>query len=136
MLEIASTDNSKGTFQKDIAENQMLSVKYLDHIIHALKASNLICNTKGKKSGYILTRKPEEITVFDIHRAFEPGICLVECLSGHYSCNLSEGCLTKGFWGELNNMIIKYFKSVTLADLLRNRINIEDFKTSGSLDGF
>jgi len=127
MLEIAQTNSSKGIFQKEIAVNQSLSLKYLDHIIHALKASSLICNAKGKKSGYILTRPPDEITIFDIHRAFEPGICLVECLSGNYSCDMSEGCLTRGFWEHLNNLIINYFKSVTLDDLMHQRISMEDF---------
>lgn len=127
MLEIARAENSGGVFQKDIAENQSLSLKYLDHIIQSLKTSNLIRNAKGKKSGYILTRKPEEITIFDIHRAFEPGICLVECLSGNYSCDMSENCLTRGFWGHLNNLIINYFKSVTLNDLMNQRISLEDF---------
>jgi Rrf2 family protein len=127
MLEIARAENSGGVFQKDIAENQSLSIKYLDHIIQALKTSNLIRNVKGKKSGYVLARRPDEITIFDIHRAFEPGICLVECLSGNYSCNMSENCLTRGFWGQLNNLIINYFKSVTLNDLLNQRINLEDF---------
>jgi Rrf2 family protein len=129
MIEIAQSDSSKGVFQKEIASSQALSNKYLDHIIHALKASRLIRNVKGKKSGYLLTRSPEEITVFDIHLAFEPGICLVECLYGNFSCAMSEQCLTKGFWGHLNNLIISYFKSVTLADLINQRINIEDFKS-------
>lgn len=134
MIEIAQNNSSKGVFQKEIASNQSLSNKYLDHIIHALKAAGLICNVRGKKSGYMLTRSPEEITVFDIHRAFEPGICLVECLSGNYSCDISEGCMTKGFWGQLNNLIINYFKSITLDDLINQRVNIEDFKELSPVD--
>ena len=128
MLEIAQSDSAKGVFQKEIASSQSLSNKYLDHIIHALKASRLICNIKGKKSGYKLTRKPEEITIFDIHMAFEPGICLIECLSGNFLCDMNEQCLTKGFWGKLNNIIIHHFKSVTLADLMNQTMFIEDFK--------
>ena len=126
MLEIAMNDSKSGIFQKDIAKNQSISNKYLDHIVHALKASNLISNSKGKKSGYILTRKPVDITVFDIHNAFESGICLVECLSGNYNCDLKKGCLTKGFWGELNNLIADYFKSVTLDDLINKKITLEE----------
>jgi Rrf2 family protein len=130
MLEIAqSTLASKGVFQKDIARKQEISVKYLDHIIQALKTSHLITNVKGKKSGYLLARKPAEITIFDIHRAFEPGICLIECLSDSFQCPREEGCQTKGFWGQLNNLIIKHFKSVTLEDLLNGKISVEDFQS-------
>jgi len=119
-------DLETGIYQKDISKNQEISNKYLDHIIHALKTSQLICNVKGKKSGYILTRKPSEITLFDIHKAFEPGICLIECLSDTYKCKRHEGCLTIGFWDQLNNLIVNFFKSVTLEDLINKKITIED----------
>jgi len=126
MLEIAQNTSNSGVYQKDISKNQEISNKYLDHIIHALKTSKLISNLKGKKSGYVLTRKPSEITLFDIHNAFEPGICLIECLSGNYNCNRKENCRTAGFWGQLNNLIINFFKSVTLEDLLKEKISVED----------
>jgi Rrf2 family protein len=126
MLEIAMNNLDTGVYQKDISKNQEISNKYLDHIIHALKTSQLICNVKGKKSGYILTRKPSDITLFDIHNAFEPGICLIECLSDNYKCNRREGCMTIGFWGQLNNLIVNFFKSVTLEDLINKKITIED----------
>ncbi len=125
MIEIAGAQDDKGVFQKDIAANQSLSVKYLDHIIHALKTARLISNAKGKKSGYILTRKPSEITIYDIHRAFEPGICVVECTSDTYNCNLREGCRASGFWKNLNSLIYNYFNSVTLDDLIRGRVEFE-----------
>ena len=31
-----------------------------------------------------------------------------------------------GFWGQLNNLIVNYFKSVTLDDLINKRITVED----------
>lgn len=125
MIEIAAGQPDKAVFQKDIAANQSLSVKYLDHIIHALKTARLIINAKGKKSGYILTRQPSEITVFDIHRAFEPGICVVECLSGTNHCSMSDGCRARGFWDQLNNLIYNYFNSVTLEDLILGKVKID-----------
>jgi Rrf2 family protein len=125
MLEIAQNKGSKGVFQKEIASNQSLSNKYLDQIIHELKTSGLICNVKGKKSGYMLTRSPED---FDIHQAFEPEVCLVECLSGNFICERNDKCLARGVWKQLNVMIINYLMSVTLAGLLNNPIALEDFK--------
>ena len=118
MLEIARASEKEGVFQKDIAFNQSLSLKYLDHIIHALKTARLIANAKGRKSGYLLTRSPDEITIYDIHRAFEPGICVVDCIGEDFKCEFSEQCLTQGFWRNLNNLILTYFRSVTLKDLM------------------
>lgn len=120
MLEIASDTTQSGVLQKDIAERQQISVKYLDQIIHALKSEGLIINVRGKKSGYILTRKASEISMLDIHNAFEPGICVIDCLSALVPCPMKDVCRTIGFWSKLNNLIFDYFNSVTLQDLLND----------------
>ena len=126
MIEIARHANNNGIFQKDIAKNQGLSVKYLDHIIPPLKAAGLISNVKGKKSGYILARNPDQITVFDIHKAFEPGICVIDCLAENFKCDRMEGCSARGFWGDLNNQVVEYFKNTSLSDLAEKHVNPED----------
>ena len=48
MIEIAAGDKDCGVYQKDIAQNQSISVKYLDQIINSLKVAGLITNVKGK----------------------------------------------------------------------------------------
>ena len=126
MIEIARHAPDNGIFQKDIAKAQDISNKYLDHIIHSLKVAGLITNVKGKKSGYMLTRPADRITVFDIHRAFEPGICVIDCLSNNYQCDREEGCSARGFWGKLNQQIIEHFKSVSLQDLVENKLVLDD----------
>jgi len=35
-------------------------------------------------------------------------------------------CPTKGFWGQLNRLIIQHYKSVTIADLADKSIMLED----------
>ena len=121
MMEIAQAIEPGGVFQKDIAVNQKISLKYLDQIIHALKTARLISNAKGRKSGYVLTRSPEEITIYDIHRAFEPGICLVDCVGSDFMCEFSGKCHTQSFWRNLNNLILEYFQSHTLKDIIEGK---------------
>jgi Rrf2 family protein len=130
LLEIASNKNEGGVFQKDISINQSLSIKYLDHIIHSLKTSGLITNVKGKKSGYKLARKPEEISIYDVHKAFEPELCLVECLTPAFDCERSEQCLARGAWNDLNLMIVNYMKSISLADMINQQVFLENLKVA------
>ncbi len=125
MIEIAQDEGQKGIFQKDIAENQQISLKYLDQIVSALKASGLIINVRGRKSGYKLTREPSEITILDIHNAFEADINIVECLNSAITCNLKKECKTFDFWNNLNTLIYNYFKTVTLIDLINGNIPTE-----------
>lgn len=126
VLEIAMCNNPNGIYQKEIAQNQDISYKYLDQIINALKVAGIVTKAAGRKSGYILTRKPSEITVYDIHNAFEPGICVIDCLAMNFSCEREKFCSLKGFWGQLNNQIIEYFKSTTIKNLLEEQVKLDD----------
>jgi Rrf2 family protein len=121
ILEIARTGHTGGVLQKDISLSQSLSNKYLDHIIHGLKSSGLIVNIKGKKSGYRLNRKPEDITLLDVHNALEREIFIVECLEPVCNCDRSENCPAYEVWGDLNKIIIAYLKNITLADMLHKK---------------
>ena len=126
VLEIALHEHKNGIYQKEISENQQISYKYLDHIINSLKVAGLVTKAAGKKSGYVLTREPSKITIYDIHIAFEPGICVVDCLEPNFVCERTELCTLKGFWSGLNNQIIDYFKSVTIQDLMEDQIKLLD----------
>ena len=125
MVEIASDQSGTGVFQKDIAKNQDISIKYLDHIISGLKAADLICNVKGKKSGYILTRPANDITIYDIHNAFENGICVIDCVSLNFQCEKDGNCGAQIFWKGLNDVVLKYFKNTSLQDVLLETENLE-----------
>ena len=49
MIEIADCQHNEGILQKDIADKQQISVKYLDYIIGALKLKGLIRNVGGRE---------------------------------------------------------------------------------------
>ena len=124
MIEIALEGGKEGIFQKDIAEKQNLSVKYLDHIISALKAAGLVIPFKGRKSGYKLNRSAESISMYDIHLAFEAGICVIDCLCEGADCDRKKVCAVIDFWDGLNIQIIDYLKGVSLADIVAKKISI------------
>ncbi len=125
MIEIARESSDEGIFQREIASRQNLSFKYLDQIILSLKVAGLIANVKGKKSGYILTRPASKITILDIHNAFEPGICVIDCMTLNYKCDRQSSCSARLFWKGLNNVVSDYFKSLTLKDLLAQQLELE-----------
>ena len=98
MIEIAMHRGEGGILQKEISERQEISFKYLDAIIASLKASGLIVNAAGRMSGYILSRNPEDISVYDIYKAFEKELLVADCLAEESSvkqdffCSAKESC--------------------------------------------
>ncbi len=134
VLEIAMNRDKNGIYQKDIAQNQDISYKYLDQIMNALKVAGLVTKAAGRKSGYVLMRDPSKITVYDIHSAFEPGICVIDCVSPDYACERKNICSLKGFWGKLNTQIVQYLQSITIADLMKDQVELEDMVSSPKLN--
>jgi len=124
ILEIALNESNEGVFQKDIAKNQNISIKYLDRIISTLKAARLITNASGQKSGYKLAKQPSEISLYDIHKAFSSGICVVDCLSPEYVCQSVKKCPVRFYYAELNDQIVGYLEKVTLEMLIKKQKSI------------
>lgn len=125
MISISCCEEPRGLLQKDIAESQKLSNKYLDAIISALKSKGLITTFKGKGSGYKLTRPANQITMYDIYTAFEP-ITIVECLDNPDFCGFECCCSANRYWSEMKSEFIKILKSKTLEEItIKERTCIE-----------
>lgn len=122
MIEIASVNDTNGILLKEISKNQNISNKYLDPIISSLKLKGLISNTKGKHSGYRLTRKPEEITMLDIYTAFEP-ITVVGCINNNTFCENSCNCLGKNYWEVFKKDFEEMLMKKNLAQIINNTLN-------------
>ena len=118
IIQLAQANNNDGIFQKQIAEDQQISNKYLDSIIPVLKANGLIRNVSGKRSGYILAKPPSEISVFDVYAAFEHKVCIIDCLYKSGICDREPICNARHFWNELNNVIDSKMKSTKISDLI------------------
>ncbi len=119
MIEIACCKEPTGILQKDIAKNQNISVKYLDYIISALKLKGLIINSKGRGSGYMLTRPADQITMLDIYTAFEQ-IVIIECVKNRSFCErATHHCTANNYWKQFHHQIIEILSSKTLEQIIK-----------------
>ena len=127
ILELSLNENNReGILQKEISKKQEVSVRYLDNIIALLKASGLIVNVGGKKSGYRLTRPAREISIYDVYLAFEDEMAIIDCLLHEGECSRKKNCALKGFWCDLNNTIKISMKSMNMEILAENYRNTDD----------
>ena len=111
----------KPLLQKEISERQEISFNYLDIIIASLKNASLIVNYGGKGSGYILAQKPQDITVYQVYRAFSPELMLVNCFCETNECQRTAICPTKDYWFELNGQIKEIMINKTLKELIEGQ---------------
>ena len=118
MIEIANTTDPSGVLQKDIAKNQHISLKYLDSIISALKVKGLVANSKGRGSGYRLTKEPKDITMLDIYTAFEL-IVIVECINNKGLCDrATHDCKARSYWSGFGNEFIELLSRKNLEQIM------------------
>lgn len=115
-----------------IAKRQELSVNYLEQVFSLLKKANIVKSVKGAQGGYILARKPEEITVGDIIRAIEGDILVVdkEELTPETSLLLQnmQQCIWDNVWNKMTQSICDVIDHITLEDLIKNYqlLNIDE----------
>lgn len=117
MLDLAQHNDGSNVSLADIAERVKESQKYLEATVSALSAAGLILSARGKLGGYRLARKPEKYTVAEIITAAEGSLAPVSCLDGN--CENACNCLTLPLWRELDEVIMNFLNSKSLADLLK-----------------
>lgn len=110
-------------------------MKYLEQLISALRAAELVRSQRGIGGGYHLTRRPEEISVADIYEALEGPLLPVECLSERVRCGREEICATRDVWRRAAEAVREVLSSVSLADLVADtRAKCAIGRPNGSAD--
>ncbi len=112
---------------KAIAEEESLPLAYLERIAALLKKAGLLTATRGAHGGYLLARRPEEITMDAVVLALEGAIAPMDCFfddrDGRVSCaHHDDGdqghCATKLLWTRVQLGVIKSLQRTTLAELV------------------
>jgi Rrf2 family protein len=101
-----------------IAEQQGISVKYLEQIIVPLKNANLIKSTRGRKGGHMLARPPEEIKMGEVLEALEEGMDIAGCINKPDTCERSVDCKSRDLWETATAAMYDRLNSFKLAEMI------------------
>ncbi len=126
MFEIARGYPDEPVNVKAISERQDVSPHYLEQILNRLRRSGLIRSVKGPGGGYLLTSRPEEISISDILKELEGPVAITSCLNPAEGCVRVDSCVTHILWKALGRQIEEFLNTITLADLLSGR-SYDDF---------
>ncbi|MCX8030176.1 MAG: Rrf2 family transcriptional regulator [Thermodesulfovibrionales bacterium] len=118
MYEIANGYPKKPVTIKEIAEKQNVSVSYLEQIMNQLRKAGLIRSIKGPGGGYLLTKKPEEISIASILKELEGPFAITSCLDPDEGCIRVDSCVVHLLWKTLGEQIDAFLNTITLQNLL------------------
>ena len=124
MVDLAAQSAGKPIALSDIAERQEISLSYLEQLFAKLRRGGLVKSVRGPGGGYLPSRPPEEIRIADIILAVDEPIRATRCTPGQpFGCRSNKSrCATHDLWEELGNQIYLYLSSVTLADVVAERV--------------
>jgi len=75
---------------KEIAENEKIPARFTLKILRKLKLAEIVDSLRGNAGGYLLSKKPEEISLYDVITAIEGPLCIQKCLENPDNCNLKR----------------------------------------------
>ncbi|GAA4705554.1 cysteine metabolism transcriptional regulator CymR [Brevibacillus fulvus] len=111
MMELANRLGDGPVSLKSIAQKNDLSEHYLEQLIAPLRNAGLVKSIRGAYGGYILAKKPEEITSGEILRVLEGPISPVEFSE-------EEDPAKRYLWLRIRDSISSVLDSTTLKDLI------------------
>ncbi|HEB75942.1 MAG TPA: RrF2 family transcriptional regulator [Nitrospirae bacterium] len=126
MFEIARGYPDEPVNIRVISERQDVSQHYLEQILNRLRRSGLIRSVKGPGGGYLLTSRPEEISISEILRELEGPVAITSCLDPAEGCVRVDSCVTHLLWKALGRQIEEFLNTITLRDLLNGK-SYDDF---------
>jgi len=118
ILELAGQEGIEPIPASAIAERYSLSASFIEKILRELRKADLVNSLQGRAGGYVLARRPEEITLRNVLEALGESLDLVGCLHPGAHCEITVICPTKQAWRKLDLQFKGMLESLSLRDLL------------------
>ena len=121
MLSLAERyqDGKEAIILKSIADDEDISIRYLEQIIIPLKIAKLVKSIRGAGGGYSLARHPTKIKLSEIIESLEGDCALVDCVDEEFDCNRMSECPAHDVWVEASLLLKDYFDKISLQDLVK-----------------
>jgi len=117
MIDVAMQSTKHPATLAGVSDRQKISLSYLEQLFGKLRRSGLVESVRGPGGGYRLARAPETVSVADVIVAVDEPIDATQC-GGRENCRDDRRCMTHELWSSLNEHILDYLQSVSLADLV------------------
>ncbi len=112
---------------REIATRYRVPLPLLMNILKLLTRRGLARSARGPHGGYTLAVSPGDITLYDVIRAVEGPVQLVQCVEFHQpgpaveaglGCGLMSSCPVHSPIQLVHNRLVEFLSGVTLADVV------------------
>lgn len=106
---------------RQLAENGDVPYGLACKMLQKLSSAKLIMSRMGANGGFELAKKPEKISLYQVIKAIQGGICLNRCVSDAKSCPRRPKCMVSKKLACLQGYMEGYLKDITLKELLKKK---------------
>jgi Rrf2 family protein len=123
---------------EEIALEAAIPRKFLEHILLDLKRAGVVASRRGRAGGYILIKRPEDLTIGNVLRAIDGPIAPLPCISRTAyrrcpDCADEKTCIVRRLFADAYTAQLLLLDGTTLAEALRDPATIAD--DTGIADG-
>lgn len=105
---------------KEISGKYRIPYDLLSKILQKLKKENILTSVQGTHGGYLLSQKPEKLSLAMIFNAIEGESYILDC--GQHddpeSCTIYETCILSSPLKKIQRQINSYFNSTKLSEIV------------------
>ena len=128
LVDLTLYQSSKPVKLTEISKRQGISLSFLGQIFNKLKRNGVVLGSRGPNGGYMLSKNSSEITLSEIIAAIDENVKIIKHNGIDFGCSSrkhphSGKSLTQNLWTELRNHIFFYLDTISLDDVVNNRLN-------------
>jgi len=116
LFDLASFGQKGPVSAQAIATRNGITVSFLEQIFKGLRKSGIVKTQKGPSGGYMLVKKPNQISIGEIIRAVDGPIVFASCVSGP-KCAKGGCCATRPLWTKLSMELSRMLDRIKLSSL-------------------
>jgi Rrf2 family transcriptional regulator, iron-sulfur cluster assembly transcription factor len=91
--------------------------QYLRRLLTDLSKSGLIQSTMGRNGGYVFSRDPASIYIYEVIDAIEGFSSFEGCIFGITDCKQSPQCAMHNTWANARDDLVRVFRNTSLVNL-------------------
>ena len=117
---------------KLIAKRQAIPARFLEQVLHAMKKAGVVISQRGAQGGYVLSRKPSELSVADILDALEGPLLTAngETSPKHSSSRgAKQEALLAHIWDRVKRAELSVLSEVTVEELAKRQRALDEQHT-------
>jgi len=125
LMNLARRNPGQMAMIDEVSRAERIPKSFLAKIFQDLAKAGLVRSIRGARGGFVLVRKPAQISVLEIIEAIEGRIVFQRCRQAKPECEHTDGCALCGLFEQAQDGLKDVLMGTTLADLIRQQDAIQ-----------